>query len=351
RLSGAQVAQSRRQALRLVGRAPRRPRSPTALPARHPHRQGPRLGRQGRRGHGVRPLGGRGGGGHRRPCHPGGVAGRRAVHLRRVDRVGHPAAHAAIADPGEDRRRGRSRRGAPAQDHRPRRAELAQGRAAHQGARPARHLRLTGVRESGLVGGCFGSLWTRGLQIAGTRCYGNCRAASCDAGFTWNRDPGSAEPMTATAAETVFEPCATVCREGVDLAVFACGDPEAVPVLLIHGWPDTHLLWTEVAARLARDFRVIAFDNRGAGRSSAPAEVAAYRLEELAADVYAVLDAVVPGRKAHVLGHDWGSVLGWEVAADPRAAQRIASFTALSGPNLDFLGAYLRGPLSLARVR
>ncbi|HLS78545.1 MAG TPA: alpha/beta fold hydrolase [Nocardia sp.] len=157
--------------------------------------------------------------------------------------------------------------------------------------------------------------------------------------------------MTATAAETVFEPCATVCREGVDLAVFACGDPEAVPVLLIHGWPDTHLLWTEVAARLARDFRVIAFDNRGAGRSSAPAEVAAYRLEELAADVYAVLDAVVPGRKAHVLGHDWGSVLGWEVAADPRAAQRIASFTALSGPNLDFLGAYLRGPLSLARVR
>lgn len=157
--------------------------------------------------------------------------------------------------------------------------------------------------------------------------------------------------MTGTATDSVFTPRDRVRRDGVDLAVFECGDPDAVPVLLIHGWPDTHLLWNEVAAGLAPNFRVIAFDNRGAGASSVPAEVADYRLEELAADVFAVLDDVAPGRRVHVLGHDWGSVLGWEVAADPRAAARIASFTALSGPNLDFLGAYLRGPLSFARVR
>jgi len=156
--------------------------------------------------------------------------------------------------------------------------------------------------------------------------------------------------MAATATDSVFAPRTHVHRDGVDLAVFECGDPDAVPVLLIHGWPDTHLLWNAVATKLAPNFRVLAFDNRGAGASSAPAEVAAYRLEELAADVFAVLDAVAPGQRVHVLGHDWGSILGWEAAADPRASQRIASFTALSGPNLDFLGAYVRGPLSFARV-
>ncbi|MBF6356775.1 alpha/beta fold hydrolase [Nocardia higoensis] len=157
--------------------------------------------------------------------------------------------------------------------------------------------------------------------------------------------------MTGTAVDTVFTPRDRVHRDGVALAVFECGDPKGVPVLLIHGWPDTHLLWAEVAARLAPGLRVIAFDNRGAGDSSAPNSVADYRLEELADDVFAVLDAVAPGQRVHVLGHDWGSVLGWEVAADPRAPKRIASFTALSGPNLDFLGAYLRGPFSLARLR
>ncbi|WP_051027701.1 alpha/beta fold hydrolase [Nocardia higoensis] len=157
--------------------------------------------------------------------------------------------------------------------------------------------------------------------------------------------------MAVTVTDSVFTARASVRRDGVELAVFECGDPAGVPVLLIHGWPDTHLLWDEVASRLPAGFRVIAFDNRGAGASSAPAAVADYRIEELAADVFAVLDAVAPGQRAHILGHDWGSVLGWEVVADPRARDRIASFTALSGPNLDFLGAYLRGPFSLARLR
>ncbi|MBF6070033.1 alpha/beta fold hydrolase [Nocardia farcinica] len=157
--------------------------------------------------------------------------------------------------------------------------------------------------------------------------------------------------MTATRAESPFASGTVVRRGDIELAVFQCGDPAAPPLLLIHGWPDTHLLWNEVAARLAGRFRVIAFDNRGAGASTVPAEVAAYRIEELAADVRAVLDAVVPDERVHILGHDWGSVIGWEVVSTPGAAERIASFTSLSGPNLDFLGAYLRGPVSARRLR
>ncbi|MGK8521310.1 alpha/beta fold hydrolase [Nocardia asteroides] len=151
-------------------------------------------------------------------------------------------------------------------------------------------------------------------------------------------------PFPATATRTVR-------RGEVELAVYECGNPEGLPVLLIHGWPDTHLLWSRVAALLGGRHRVIAFDNRGVGGSSAPTAVEAYRLEELAADVRAVADAVAPGERLHVLGHDWGSVIGWEVAAAADAATVIASFTSVSGPNLDFLGAYLRGPLTTARLR
>ncbi|WP_280308312.1 alpha/beta fold hydrolase [Nocardia abscessus] len=154
----------------------------------------------------------------------------------------------------------------------------------------------------------------------------------------------SVGPFPATATRTVR-------RGDVELAVFECGNPQGVPVLLIHGWPDTHLLWSRVAALLGGRYRVIAFDNRGAGDSSTPTAVEAYRIEELAADVRAVIDAVAPGERVHVLGHDWGSVIGWEVVAAAEAASAIASFTSVSGPNLDFLGAYLRGPLTAARLR
>ncbi|UAK33971.1 alpha/beta fold hydrolase [Nocardia asteroides] len=159
--------------------------------------------------------------------------------------------------------------------------------------------------------------------------------------------------MAITTSVGPFSAAATrsVRRGDVELAVYECGNPEGVPVLLIHGWPDTHLLWSRVAALLGGRHRVIAFDNRGVGDSSAPTAVEAYRIEELAADVRAVIDAVAPGERVHVLGHDWGSVIGWEAAAAADAASVIASFTSVSGPNLDFLGAYLRGPLTPARLR
>ncbi|MGK8488159.1 alpha/beta fold hydrolase [Nocardia asiatica] len=159
--------------------------------------------------------------------------------------------------------------------------------------------------------------------------------------------------MTITTSVGPFPAAATrIVRRGeVELAVYECGNPGGAPVLLIHGWPDTHLLWSRVAAQLGGRHRVIAFDNRGAGDSSTPIAVEAYRIEELAADVRAVIDAVAPGERVHVLGHDWGSVIGWEVVAAPDAASAVASFTSVSGPNLDFLGAYLRGPLTAARLR
>ena len=86
------------------------------------------------------------------------------------------------------------------------------------------------------------------------------------------------------------------------------GDDPRPTVVLVHGWPDTHHLWTHVAPLLAGDFRVIAYDCRGFGDSDRPDGDDPYRLSEMADDLFAVIDAVSPDNAVHVLAHDWGSV-------------------------------------------
>jgi NAD(P)-dependent dehydrogenase (short-subunit alcohol dehydrogenase family)/pimeloyl-ACP methyl ester carboxylesterase len=113
-------------------------------------------------------------------------------------------------------------------------------------------------------------------------------------------------------------------------------------IVLVHGWPDTHHLWRSVAPMLADRYHAVAYDTRGYGLSDKPAGDAPYRLPELAADLFAVIDDVSPGAPVHVLAHDWGSVQTWEAVCTPGADQRIASFISVSGPNLDHLGAWTR---------
>ncbi|MFF2042019.1 SDR family oxidoreductase [Kitasatospora sp. NPDC058170] len=134
----------------------------------------------------------------------------------------------------------------------------------------------------------------------------------------------------------------TVHSGGLPLAVFEEGDPDAPTVLLVHGYPDTHAVWDDVAADLARDHHVVRYDVRGAGASGAPASRDGYRLEQLAADLFAVADAVSPDRPVHVVAHDWGSLQSWEAVTTPGAEQRLASYTTMSGPCLDHMGHWLR---------
>ncbi|MGF1432284.1 SDR family oxidoreductase [Kitasatospora sp. LaBMicrA B282] len=134
----------------------------------------------------------------------------------------------------------------------------------------------------------------------------------------------------------------TVHSAGVDLAVFEQGDPARPTVLLVHGYPDTHRVWDEVAAELAADHHVVRYDVRGAGDSTVPAGRQEYRLELLAADLRAVVEAVSPDHPVHVVAHDWGSVQAWEAVTDPEAERHIASYTTMSGPCLDHLGHWLR---------
>lgn len=130
--------------------------------------------------------------------------------------------------------------------------------------------------------------------------------------------------------------------DGVALAVYEHGDPHQPTVVAVHGYPDDHRVWDGVAAILAPHYRVITYDVRGSGESDQPTDGSAYRMDQLVADLGAVLDAASPDRPVHLLAHDWGAIQSWPAVCDPRFADRISSFTSISGPSLDHAGAWLR---------
>ncbi|MBF8190951.1 alpha/beta fold hydrolase, partial [Nonomuraea sp. K274] len=119
----------------------------------------------------------------------------------------------------------------------------------------------------------------------------------------------------------------------VRLAVFEDGDPADPTILLLHGYPDTHRVWDEVAAPLRDRFHVVRYDVRGAGMSTAPRDRRGYGFDELLGDLAAVLDSVGKDR-VHLVGHDWGSLQGWEAVGRAGSRDRVASFTSLGGPGL-----------------
>jgi pimeloyl-ACP methyl ester carboxylesterase len=142
---------------------------------------------------------------------------------------------------------------------------------------------------------------------------------------------------------------------GVRLAAWS-GSDGGPPVLFVHGYPDTHHVWDPILERLAGRYRCLAYDVRGAGGSDAPLNVDAYRLHELRADLRAVIDALSPDGPVHLVGHDWGSTLGWDVVIrepprdsrrEPQAGRRprIASFTSISGPCLHHVSAFTRSAM------
>ena len=133
-----------------------------------------------------------------------------------------------------------------------------------------------------------------------------------------------------------------ISSDGVRLAVYESGPVEAPAMVLVHGYPDNHTLWDEIVPLLADDFHVVTYDVRGAGASEKPSERRAYRMGRLIDDLRAVLDATSPDSPVHLVGHDWGSIQSWPAVTDARLAGRIASFTSISGPSLDYAGAWMR---------
>lgn len=150
--------------------------------------------------------------------------------------------------------------------------------------------------------------------------------------------------MTSTAVEAMQRFVDS--SDDVRIAVYEQGNPDGPTLVMVHGWPDSHVLWDGVAPLLAERFRIVRYDNRGAGRSSVPKPVSAYTMSRFADDFAAVADAVAPGEPVHVLAHDWGSAAIWEYLSRPEASDRVASFTSVSGPSADHMNRFVLGSLA-----
>jgi NAD(P)-dependent dehydrogenase (short-subunit alcohol dehydrogenase family)/pimeloyl-ACP methyl ester carboxylesterase len=136
--------------------------------------------------------------------------------------------------------------------------------------------------------------------------------------------------------------CVTA-SDGITLAVHAYTeiDPQRPTVLAIHGYPDNHHLWDGVAAELGNRYNFVAYDVRGAGESERPSGRSGYRFPQLISDVGAVIDSLGVGQ-VHLLAHDWGSIQGWAAVTDDAVMSKVASFTSISGPHLNYAGKFLR---------
>jgi pimeloyl-ACP methyl ester carboxylesterase len=122
-----------------------------------------------------------------------------------------------------------------------------------------------------------------------------------------------------------------ITARGLTFDVRAGGPHDGEPVLLLHGFPQHSGEWARVVPALhAAGLRTYAVDQRGYSPGARPSEVADYRIAECVADAVAVLDALGIDA-AHIVGHDWGAVVGWHMAA--RHPQRTRTLTAVSVPH------------------
>lgn len=110
---------------------------------------------------------------------------------------------------------------------------------------------------------------------------------------------------------------------GITLACRAAGRVGAPRVLFLHGFPEAAFVWDDVMLRLAERADSVAPNLRGYERSSAPAEVEAYRAKHLVADLAALVDHL-GGRVDVLVAHDWGGAVAWNFAVmHPQRLRRL----------------------------
>jgi pimeloyl-ACP methyl ester carboxylesterase len=108
-------------------------------------------------------------------------------------------------------------------------------------------------------------------------------------------------------------------KSGVTLNVALAGPADAPPVILLHGFPESHRTWRALAPLLQDQFRLIMPDQRGFAGSDRPQEAHEYRADVLVDDIFALAEALGIERFA-LVGHDWGGAISWPAAlrGDPR---------------------------------
>ena len=122
------------------------------------------------------------------------------------------------------------------------------------------------------------------------------------------------------------------------------GESNKEPVILLHGFPETSIMWNRLMGLLAKEgFYCVAPDMRGYSQGACPKGIKNYTLDKLSADIINLAEALGIN-KFHLIGHDWGAIIGWNLAYTH--SERIISWTALSVPHSRaFSKAYKTDPV------
>ena len=123
---------------------------------------------------------------------------------------------------------------------------------------------------------------------------------------------------------------------------------EGPAVILLHGFPESSIMWTDLLEKAAKEgYRVVAFDQRGYSPGARPKGIEHYHIKALTNDVIAIANEF-DFDTFHLVGHDWGAVVAWNVAIE--YAKRLRSLTALSIPHIGvFFDAILNHPAQQQR--
>jgi pimeloyl-ACP methyl ester carboxylesterase len=116
-----------------------------------------------------------------------------------------------------------------------------------------------------------------------------------------------------------------------DIALRAAVEGEGPLVVMVHGFPESWYSWRhQMGPIAAAGFTACAIDVRGYGGSDRPSGVEAYAMERMVGDVAGVIEALSPGERAVLIGHDWGAPMVWNTALI--RADRVRAVAGLSVP-------------------
>ncbi|TYL37062.1 alpha/beta hydrolase [Natronococcus pandeyae] len=134
-------------------------------------------------------------------------------------------------------------------------------------------------------------------------------------------------PLETDASILSFSGATSTSRtvNGVRLHAVTAGDADDPLVVLLHGFPEFWYTWREQIEPLVEaGYRVVVPDQRGYNLSEKPQDVRAYQLRDLSRDIVDLIAS--EGREtAHVVGHDWGGIVAWDLALRfPDVVDRLA---------------------------
>jgi pimeloyl-ACP methyl ester carboxylesterase len=135
---------------------------------------------------------------------------------------------------------------------------------------------------------------------------------------------------------------------GVRIHCVRAGSEAGGPVLLLHGFPEFWWAWRKQISDLASaGFQVVAVDLKGYGQSDAPSRIVDFRLERLVGDIVGIA-AALGWQRFDLVGHDWGGIIAWAVAA--RHPLAVKNLVVINAPHLDVMPEVVfRRPAQLLR--